>query len=96
MQGQKRAVNAENNQHIGVSCGGKTAKIHAVVDGLGNPVHFMLSDGQVHDSKVAVELLSGVNITVSNIIGNKAELLRPATISQSRTLSAQYRRKKTI
>lgn len=32
----------------------------------------MLSGGQVHDSKVAVELLSGVNITESNILGDKA------------------------
>lgn len=32
----------------------------------------MLSGGQVHDSKVAVQLLSGVNITKSNIIGDKA------------------------
>lgn len=32
----------------------------------------MLSGGQVHDSKVAVELLSGVNITKSNILGDKA------------------------
>lgn len=32
----------------------------------------MLSGGQVHDSKVAVELLSGVNITGSNILGDKA------------------------
>ena len=39
------------------SRGGKAAKIHAIVDCLGNPVHFMLSGGQVHDSKAAVKLL---------------------------------------
>ena len=32
----------------------------------------MLSGGQVHDSKVAVELLSGVNITGSKLLGDKA------------------------
>lgn len=42
------------------------------MDGLGNPVHFMLSGGQVHDSKAAVELLSAVNIAGSNILGDKA------------------------
>ena len=40
------AVNAENNQFIGVSRGGKTTKINAVVDGLGNPVCFMGSENQ--------------------------------------------------
>ena len=69
---QKRAVNAETNQFIGVSRSGKTAKIHAVVDGLGNPVRFMLTGGQIHDSKVAVEILSGIDISVSNILADKA------------------------
>ncbi|WP_394803501.1 IS5 family transposase [Huintestinicola butyrica] len=69
---KKGAVNAENNQFIGVSRGGKTTKIHAVVDGLGNPVCFMLTGGQVHDSKAAVDVLSGINISGSNILGDKA------------------------
>ncbi len=60
---KKGAVNAENNQFIGVSRVGKTTKIHAVVDGLGNPVRFMLTGGQVHDSKAAVDVLSGINIS---------------------------------
>lgn len=72
MQEQKRGVNAENNQFIGVSRGGRTTKIHAVVDGLGNPVHFLLSGGQVHDSKIAVDVLSGIDISGSNILGDKA------------------------
>lgn len=72
MQEQKGAVNAENNQFIGVSRGGKTTKIHAIVDGLGNPVHFLLSGGQVHDSKIAVDVLSGIDISGSNILGDKA------------------------
>ena len=32
-------------------------KLHAIVDGLGNPVEFMLSAGNDHDSVHAVELL---------------------------------------
>lgn len=43
-----------------------------IVDALGNPVHFMLTGGQVHDSKAAVDLLSGVHISGSNILGDKA------------------------
>ena len=30
--------------------GGRSTKIHAVVDGMGNPCVFMLTGGQVHDS----------------------------------------------
>lgn len=43
-----------------------------IVDALGNPVPFMLTGGQVHDSKAAVDLLSGVQISGSNILGDKA------------------------
>lgn len=42
------------------------------MDGLGNPVHFLLSGGQVHDSKIAVDVLSGIDISGSNILGDKA------------------------
>lgn len=55
-----------------MSKGGKTTKIHAVVDGLGNPVHFILTGGEVHDSKQAIPLLSGLNIVNSNILADRA------------------------
>lgn len=32
----------------------------------------MLSGGQTHDSKAAIDLLSGITISGSNIIGDKA------------------------
>lgn len=60
------------NQAIGLSRGGRTTKIHALVDGLGNPLGFRLTGGQVHDSQVASELLEGFNISQSNIIADKA------------------------
>lgn len=41
-------------------------------DAIGNPVHFMLTRKQVHDAKVAIDLLSGVDISSSNILGDKA------------------------
>jgi len=71
-RGKKRAVNSENNQFIGVSRGGKITKIHAVVDGLGNPIHFILTGDQVHDSKAAIETLSELEIAESSILGDKA------------------------
>lgn len=68
----KRAVNSENYQFIGVSRGGKSTKIHAVVDGLGNPICFQLTDGNIHDSIVAVDMLSHLNILDSTILADKA------------------------
>jgi len=56
------------NQHIGRSSGGRTTKIHAVVDGLGNPLYIKLSAGQIHDSTQAIKILSQLSIKDSNII----------------------------
>jgi transposase len=47
-------------------------KIHAVVDGLGNPVEFFLSPGNDHDATHAIELLDRVEIEGSNILGDRA------------------------
>lgn len=69
--GAKGAVNSENNQFIGTSRGGKTTKIHAIVDALGNSVQFLLTGGKIYDAKVAIELLSRVKITGSNILADK-------------------------
>lgn len=52
------AINHETNQHIGLSHGGHTTKIHEVVDGLGNLVYFQLSYGNLHDSTLVVDVLS--------------------------------------
>lgn len=51
---------------------GNSTKIHTVVDGLGNPINFYLTAGQVQDSKVAVDVLSKLNIGNSNILADKA------------------------
>lgn len=42
------------------------------MDALGNPVHFMLTGRQVYDAKVAIDLLSSMDIFGSNILGDKA------------------------
>ena len=60
MEGEKTADKA-----VGRTRGGLNTKLHAIVDGLGNPVEFMLSAGNDHDSVHAVELLEKVEISGS-------------------------------
>lgn len=55
------------------------------MDALGNPVHFLLTGGNIFDASVAVDLLSEVKISGSNILGDKAYGQIPfALTSQSR------------
>ena len=42
------------------------------MDALGNPVHFLLTGGNIFDASAAIDLLSEVNISGSNILGDKA------------------------
>jgi transposase len=49
-RGQRRK-RGEQNQAIGVSRGGRSTKIHAVVDSKGRPLNFIVTGGQVHDSQ---------------------------------------------
>jgi transposase len=53
--------NNEDDEAIGRSRGGLSSKIHCIVDGLGNPVDFILTGGEVHDSVCADTLLNGKN-----------------------------------
>ena len=55
-----------------MSRGGRSTKIHAVVDALGNPIHVQLSAGNVHDVAVAEELLSAISIKGSTVLADKA------------------------
>lgn len=43
---------------IGKSVAGNSTKIHILCDALGNPLHFEITEGQVHDMKQAETLLS--------------------------------------
>ena len=72
VQALKRDVNSESNQFIGTSREGKSTKIHAVVDGLGNLVYFQLTGGNVHDSTVTVDILSHLDLSDSTILDDKA------------------------
>lgn len=47
------------DEALGRSRGGLSTKIHCVTDGLGNPVDFILTGGEVHDSLCAEALLDG-------------------------------------
>ena len=55
-----------------MSRGGRSTKIHAVVDALGNPIHVQLSAGNVHDVAVAKELLSAIPINGTTVLADKA------------------------
>lgn len=48
-----------------------TTKVHAVVDGFGNPLHFMLTPGNVNDITVAQELLSPFRLAGKAILADK-------------------------
>jgi hypothetical protein len=60
------------NKAVGRTKGGLNTKIHAIVDGLGNPVAFFLSRGNDHDSTHAIELMEKTDISGSNLLGDKA------------------------
>ena len=64
MAGKKTADKA-----VGRTKGGRNTKLHAVLDGLGNPVGFLLSAGNDHDSLHAIALLKNVRIGESNCTG---------------------------
>jgi transposase len=57
---------------VGLSRGGRNTKIHTLVDGLGNPISFMLGSGNEHDSVRAVPLLKQIEIKGCNVLGDKA------------------------
>ena len=48
-----------------------TTKVHAVVDGLGNPLRFLLSSGNRNDICLAQELLEGFDLRGKLILGDK-------------------------
>ena len=62
----------KKKQDIGASRGGKNTKIHALVDGLGNPIRLIFTGGEVHDSKKGIPLLDGFDIGGTAVLGDKA------------------------
>lgn len=70
MQQAPKKNNAIDNEGLGRSRGGLSSKIHCVADGLGNPVDFILTGGEVHDNLCADVLLNGKNADF--VIADKA------------------------
>jgi transposase len=62
----------ENKQHIGVSRGEKTTKVHAIVDALSNPIHVHLSAGNLHDPTEAETSLANVPLERGIALADKA------------------------
>ena len=60
------------NQDIGISRGGKTTKIHALVNEHFQLVSVELSGGNIHDSEMAIKLLSKVTLEGKKILADKA------------------------
>lgn len=61
---------SQKEQALGRCVGGFTSKINAMVDALGNPLKFILSCGQQHDSKAAPALVE--EIEGSDVLADKA------------------------
>jgi transposase len=70
--GKKGAEGAETNQDIGLSRGGRNTKIHAVVDGLGNPIRLYLTPGNINDNTAAIDTFEGVDLAGVIVMGDKA------------------------
>lgn len=66
------ALKKHGNQAIGVSRGGKTTKIHALVTENFQLIGLLLTGGNIHDSECATELLSKVNLEGKTVLGDKA------------------------
>jgi len=60
----------DQDEAIGLSRGGLSTKIHALVDALGNPLAFLLTAGQVHDLIGADALLP--QMAADQLIADKA------------------------
>lgn len=60
------------NTIFSIACSGnQNTKIHALVDGLGNPVAVLLNEDQINDAVLAIDLLQPLNLERINIIRDK-------------------------
>lgn len=83
------------NKVAGVSRDGRNMKIHTLVGVLGNPLAFVLSFGNDHDSKHAIPLLSQVDIE-GGATSSAIKSMGPRqyeTISTHKMLTIQFRRR---
>lgn len=69
---RKNAPGHDTEQEIGPSRGGKTTKLHILVDEKFHLVKFLLSAGNVNDNQLALPLLQGLNLKGKTILADKA------------------------
>lgn len=89
--------NSQEEQALGRSKGGFTTKIHALVDGLGNPLRFVLTEGNRHDIVKAEDLIVGIK--GANVIADKAydsDRLREKIVEQNCTHTIPPRKNRKI
>lgn len=74
-------------QAIGRSVAGNTTKIHMAVDGLGLPIAFQLTGGEVHDAKAAPDFIKDLPIAIYTIAdkGYDSEEIREQIKQKSST-----------
>ncbi|WP_407873352.1 IS5 family transposase [Paenibacillus melissococcoides] len=65
------AKGAKQFQAIGRSRGGLTSKIHAVVDGLGNPLRFEVTAGNINDCVTGYEILQTQDIQGKHVLADR-------------------------
>lgn len=58
----RQVLKKNGDQALGRSRGGFSCKIHITVDGLGNPLRFILTGGHRHDVTQAQALLAGFDV----------------------------------
>ena len=78
--------NNQAREGLGRSCGGFSTKVHAVCDVLGNPLRFIITQGQHHDSIQAIAIFSELQAGV--LLGGKgydSDTIRAAALEQNIT-----------
>ena len=93
MKAQMVGKKAENKA-VGRTKGGLNTKIHAIVDGLGNPVAFLLSPGNDNDSTHAIELMKTTDIAGSNLMSVTWGKIPRLSGETFRSTTCKFRQKK--
>lgn len=66
VKAHQHSVNSSSKKRecIGRTVSGNSSKIHMISDSYGNPIDFIISEGQVHDSKMANQLIEISNAEI--------------------------------
>jgi transposase len=66
------ALKKYGEQSIGISRGGRTTKIHALINEHFQLIKVILTGGEVHDSEIALDLLDGIDLDSRTILADRA------------------------